>query len=131
MDASLIAEFVKQGGALAFVLVATVVYFVRKEKENSETAKTVAEKLESSFKDREKIIQEANNARLEDQKLYRDTLIDLNAKLVAALNINTTTQEALADTVDSIRDKIEGIHHIVTLQQGASLAAPPPKKRGT
>lgn len=95
MDASLIAEFVKQGGALAFVLVATVVYFVRKEKENSETAKTVAEKLESSFKDREKIIQEANNARLEDQKLYRDTLIDLNAKLVAALNINTTTQESI------------------------------------
>ncbi len=134
MDASMVAELVKQGGMLAIILVAAVTYFLRKEKESTETAKTVAEKLESSYKDRERVIQEANEKRqadatkaseerLRDQELFRETLVDLNAKLISALNLSTTTQEALADTVDTIREKIEGIHTMLTQQAT--------KKRGT
>lgn len=124
MDAAMIGEFVKQGGVLGFILLAAVTYFLRKEKESIETAKTVAEKLEQSFKERERIQKEAHEARLHDQELFRNTLVDLNGKLISSLNLSATTQEALADTVDSIRDKIEGIHAIVTQQQ-----PPEPKKR--
>jgi hypothetical protein len=102
MAEAIVAKFLQHGGMMGAALVAVVWYLMRRL---GDIDRLYSEKQEMT----EKIYKE----RLLDHEMFRKTVLDLNQTLVAALTRSTDTAESMAETIDTIRERLDDVYRIV------------------
>ena len=121
---SIVSAFVKTGGPMGAALAAVVWYLVRrqgdmdrlqteKQKLTEQLASQQIDSIQKMSAERQTAIDKAYHERLADQETFRNTLLELNRSLVSALTQSTLAAEAMAETLDSIRDRLDDVYRLV------------------
>jgi hypothetical protein len=131
---SIVSAFVKTGGPMGAALAAVVWYLVRrqgdmdrlqteKQKLTEQLASQQIDSIQRMSAERQIAIDKAYHERLADQEAFRNTLLELNRSLVSALTQSTLAAEAMAETLDSIRDRLDDVYRLV------NAPSEPPRSR--
>lgn len=113
MIEAIVTKFLQHGGMMGAALVAIVWYLMRRL---GDIDRLHGEKQEITQKlnaERQDTIEKVYKDRLADHELFRKTVLDLNQTLVAALTRSTDTAESMAETIDTIRERLDDVYRIV------------------
>lgn len=124
---SVIVELLKSGGPWAAALIAVAVYFSRREKTVEQQNKDHRDAIEKLHREKQEAVEQLSRDRLADHEVFQKMLLDLNMRLVDALNRATTAQEGTAETLDIVREKIEAVYEWA-LVHGPQTQGPPTRK---